>query len=72
MPSLTDSHDLKRETQPVVVPAVTRDQLAVRVIEIEEPFQLKTRQRPEPAVAALIGHADMKSPTVQHRRIFSA
>jgi hypothetical protein len=65
-------HDLKRETQPVVVPAVTRDQLTVRVIEVEEPFQLNTRQRPEPAVAALIGHADMKSPTAQHRSMLNA
>nr|QTK22465.1 hypothetical protein [Rhodococcus sp. B2] len=65
---LADCHDLKGEPQPVVVTTPTSDQLPVLVIEVEKPFQLNTGQRPEPAVAALIGHADMKSPVGPRRR----
>jgi hypothetical protein len=60
------------EPQPVVVPTPARDQLPVFVIEVEEPLQLNAGQRPKPAVAALIGHDDMKSPVSQHRSMFSA
>ena len=68
---LADRHDLKREPQPVVVPTSTRYQLPVFVIEVEEAFQLNTGQRPKPAVAALIGHAGMKSRTAQRRSMFA-
>ncbi len=55
----------------LVIPAPGRNQPPVLVVEVKEPFQLNAGQRPEPAVAALIGHHDMRSPTPQRRSTFS-
>ncbi|MCY4669997.1 MAG: hypothetical protein OXC29_18660, partial [Rhodococcus sp.] len=58
---------LPRDPQTFAVAPPRSDQPPVLVIQVAVTLQLLPRQRTEPAIAALISHDDMKSPTAQGR-----
>ncbi len=58
-PQVADSDQLEGETQPITVTPPRRDQLAVLIVEVEEPLELDPRQHRETPVSTdtLITHS---------------
>ena len=56
---VTHSHQLKGEAKAIAVTATLGDQLAIGIIQVEEPLQVDLRQHTEPAVfhGPLITHS---------------
>ena len=56
---VTHSHELEGETEAVAVAATLGDQLAIGIVEVKEPLQIRLRQHTEPAVfhGPLITHS---------------